>query len=232
MVDPMLSAKEQLDPVPNCGDDRRFPLADLPFGQPELTALLNDADAVLVTHLHRDHWDVAAQQMIAHNKRIYCQPVDVPAILHQGFTDVVGVEEISSWNGWRITRTGGQHGTGEIGQKMGPVSGFVLSRGGTRIYLAGDTIWCDPVALALSTHQPTHIVLNTGGARFLVGDPITMTASDVARVVKEAPGAKVTAVHMDTVNHCFLTRKLLREQLSEMKIDVAIPLDGEKIMIG
>jgi len=109
------------------------------------------------------------------------------------------------------------------------VSGCVLSRGEVRIYIAGDTIWCDPVALALSAHRPTHIVLNTGGARFLVGDPITMTASDVEHVVRGSGASQVIAVHMDTINHCFVTRRLLQEQLQEKGISVTIPSDGEKM---
>ncbi|MGC3945166.1 MAG: MBL fold metallo-hydrolase [Chryseolinea sp.] len=207
LVDPMLSAKEQLDPVANCGNDRRIPMVDLPFERSALPAILDDADAVLLTHLHRDHWDIDAQRMILHKKKIFCQPVDVPAILHQGFVDVVGIEDSAIWNGWKIVRTDGQHGTGEIGQKMGAVSGYVLSKGDIRVYVAGDTIWCEPVALALEQHKPTHIVLNTGGAKFLAGDPITMTALDVEQVAKSSNGSQIIAVHMDTVNHCLSHKK-------------------------
>ena len=40
----------------------------------------------------------------------------------------------------RFERTGGQHGDGEIGRKMAPVSGFVLSaQDEPLLYLAGDT---------------------------------------------------------------------------------------------
>jgi hypothetical protein len=48
-------------------------------------------------------------------------------------------------------RTGGRHGTGEIGEKMGPVSGYVLRGPGEPVvYIAGDTVWCPEVAAALA----------------------------------------------------------------------------------
>ena len=67
-------------------------------------------------------------------------------------------------------------------EALGPVSGFVLDG----VYVAGDTIWCDEVRDAVERHRPRAIVVNGGGARFLEGDPIVMTADDV-RAVREAP---------------------------------------------
>ena len=230
LVDPMLSAKAQLDPVANCGNDKRIPMVDLPIDKNQLSELLKNVDAVLVTHIHRDHWDVAAQKLIPPDTKIFCQPVDAPAIAHQGFVNVMGVEKQTLWNGWHIFRTKGHHGTGEIEVKMGTVSGFVVSKGNTRIYIAGDTIWCDEVADALHLYRPSHVVLNAGGARFLTGDPITMTPDDVVKVGLASPQSKVMAVHMDTVNHCFVTRALLKEQLAGAGVDVLIPADGEKIL--
>ena len=74
---------------------------------------------------------------------------------------------------------------------LAPVSGFVLARAGEpSLYVAGDTVWCDEVAAALDAHRPDVVVVNAGGARFTEGDPITMTADDVAAVAAHAPGAR------------------------------------------
>jgi glyoxylase-like metal-dependent hydrolase (beta-lactamase superfamily II) len=54
LVDPMLSAKEALDPIPNAASQARIPMVDLPFGEAELKQLLDEIDAVLVSHTHRD----------------------------------------------------------------------------------------------------------------------------------------------------------------------------------
>lgn len=147
LVDPMLSPKEALDPVQNCGNDIRFPMVDLPVSQIELLRIANEVDAVVITHLHRDHWDSAAQSMISKNKLIYCQPGDQEKLKAQGFTNVRSVDDELDWDGITIHRTSGKHGTGEIGKKMGEVSGFVFEYGNKSVYLAGDTIWCDDVEM-------------------------------------------------------------------------------------
>ena len=136
------------------------------------------------------------------------------------------------WRGIRLARTGGRHGTGEIGAQMAPVSGFVVSaEGSPSLYVAGDTIWCPEVEEALRAHRPDVVVVNAGAARFLEGDPITMTASDVAEVCRAAPGARVIAVHMEAINHCLLTRRELAEELDAEGLGekVEIPADGETL---
>jgi L-ascorbate metabolism protein UlaG (beta-lactamase superfamily) len=229
LVDPMLSAKGELDPVQNCGNETRIPMVDLPLDEKELDTLLTSVDAILVTHIHRDHWDVAAQKRIDKNKQIFCQPGDEIKIREQGFTQVKVIETSTEWEGIRITRTGGQHGTGEIGKKMGNVSGFVLKAKEESIYIAGDTIWCEEVKKALTEFKPKVTVLNTGGAKFLTGDPITMTPADVISVQEQLPSTRIIAVHMDTVNHCFIRRTDLAQALTEKKINVLIPKDGETV---
>jgi L-ascorbate metabolism protein UlaG (beta-lactamase superfamily) len=229
LVDPMLSAKGELDPVQNCGNETRIPMVDLPLDEKELDTLLTSVDAILVTHIHRDHWDVAAQKRIDKNKQIFCQPGDEIKIREQGFTQVKVIETSTEWEGIRITRTGGQHGTGEIGKKMGNVSGFVLKAKEESIYIAGDTIWCEEVKKALTEFKPKVTVLNTGGAKFLTGDPITMTPADVISVQEQLPSTRIIAMHMDTVNHCFIRRTDLAQALTEKKINVLIPKDGETV---
>lgn len=230
LVDPMLSAAGAMDPVANAANQRRIPLVELPIGDAELAALLKRVDGVLVTHIHRDHWDAQAIALIPKDKPLLCQPADASSIAGAGFTDVWPLEGAGEWLGLAVSRTGGQHGTGEIGQRMGPVSGFVIRAAGEpSLYIAGDTIWCDEVAAALAEHRPDVAVLNSGAAQFLTGDPITMTAADVAQVCAAAPGARVVAEHMGAINHCLLTREALREQLAAAGHAgrVQIPEDGE-----
>jgi L-ascorbate metabolism protein UlaG (beta-lactamase superfamily) len=233
LIDPMLSPKGALDPVQNCGNDIRFPMVNLPVNNNELTRILSETDAVFVTHLHRDHWDIEAQKLIDKNKPVFCQPADEEKIKEQGFTNVQAIDSTIDWHGITIHRTSGKHGTGEIGQKMGIVSGFVFEHTKKVIYVAGDTIWCEEVERPLNEFSPQVTVVNTGGAKFLTGGPITMTPGDVLKVLETLPGTKLIAVHMDTVNHCFIKRKDLLEILTEKKLSskVLIPRDGETIKI-
>jgi len=227
LVDPMLSKRAAMDPVPMAANEDRIPLVDLPVSATELTTLLNDIDAVIVTHTHRDHWDPAAQEQIAKDKIIFCQPIDEALIQSQGFTRVQPIESNFIWNDISIHRTNGQHGTGEIGQKMGTVSGFVFTYGEQRLYIAGDTIWCSDVEDAITTHLPTHIIVNGGGAQFVQGDPITMTINDVLAVAQftEAP---IQVVHLETVNHCYQRRPDFKAAIeaNNLQAQISVPDDG------
>lgn len=229
LVDPMLSPKGAMDPVGNSGNDIRIPMVDLPF---DVKDILEDVDAVFVTHTHRDHWDAVAHEQINKSIAIFCQPVDLDKIRSQGFTNVTAIEDKAQFKGITVHRTGGQHGTGEIGQKMGTVSGFVFERGANKLYVAGDTIWCDDVKRAITTHKPQVVVVNAGGAQFLAGDPITMNAADVMTTSKAVGSSKVIAVHMDTVNHCKVTRNILQSFVAENKLtNVLIPADGQTLAV-
>jgi L-ascorbate metabolism protein UlaG (beta-lactamase superfamily) len=227
----MLSSKEAMEPIGNCGNDFRIPMVDLPFGEKALQQLLEEVDAVFVTHTHRDHWDVAAQQLIDHEKPVFCQPVDEDLIREQGFQNVHSIEEHISWEGIEIHRTGGQHGTGKIGELMGIVSGFVFAHDGRSVYVAGDTIWCAEVKTALDQYQPDYTILNAGGAQFLEGAPITMTPEDIISVHHHLPATQIIAVHMDVINHCFVKREDLKRHLMSSSLinQVVIPEDGEVI---
>ena len=231
LVDPMLSPAQTMDPIANAGNDWRIPMVDLPLAEAELLQLSQEIDAVLVTHTHRDHWDAYAQELLPKHLPILCQPEDQASIGQAGFSQVRPVTEQLVWQGLQISRTGGQHGNGDLGKKMGSVSGFVLKAGDSRsLYIAGDSVWCSEVEQALAQFAPEVVVLNTGAATFATGGgPITMSDEDVCRVCRTVPEAQVVAVHMETVNHCRLSRVALRTsvKVEGLAQQVLIPDDGE-----
>ena len=227
LVDPMLSDVGAMPPVPNAPNPRPFPLVPLP--EPALRVLAG-VDAVLVTHTHRDHFDDAAASLVPKHLPVFCQPEDAAKLSGLGFADVRPVADAVLWEGIEICRTSGQHGTGEIGKRMAPVSGFVLRAADERtLYIAGDTIWCSEVREALRAYTPSVTVANAGAARFHEGDPITMTGENVIEVARQAPQTAVVVVHMETVNHCGLTRSTLASQVAGagLRSRVWIPRDGE-----
>ena len=234
MVDPMLAGAGATDSVANTPNQRRNPLVGLPFGDEGTLSLLEETDAVLVTHTHNDHWDGRARDLLPKQTPILCQPEDWDEISAAGFRRVTPVENGLEWSGLSLTRTRGRHGTGEIGNSMAPVSGFVVrAEGSPTLYVAGDTIWCPEVEEALDAHSPDVVIVNAGAARLLEGDPITMTAEDVARVSRALPDTLVVAVHMEAINHCLLTRGELENHLDrEGLLDRArIPADGESLEV-
>lgn len=233
LVDPLLAPRFHYDPIPMAGNMLRYPLVDLPFPAAGLPPLLATVDAVLLTHPHPDHWDEVARELLPPHMPVFCQPTDVDLLRAQGFTDVRPVAEQLDWHGIRLYRTSGQHGTGEIGQLMGTVSGFVVEADNQRLYLAGDTIWCDDVARALDHYQPQAVVLNAGAARFVQGDPIVMTAAEVIRVARHAPQAQVYAVHLETVSHGTEDRVTTRAAVEQAGLTawVHVPADGEWLTV-
>jgi L-ascorbate metabolism protein UlaG (beta-lactamase superfamily) len=232
LVDPMLDDAGARPAIQNSPNPRTNPLVALPISAPEV---LQDIESVLVTHTHSDHWDASAAELLPKNLPLFGQPEDESKFRSQGFTAVQPVSKSADWHDTEITRTGGQHGTGEIGKAMAPVSGFVLRASGEpTLYVAGDTIWCPEVAEALREFRPEVVILNCGAAQFLEGGPITMTAEDVITVCRNIPGAQVVAVHMEAINHCPLTRSDLAFQLQAARVSrqVAIPDDDEWVNIG
>ena len=232
LVDPMLGEAGAAPAVPNTPNQRPNPLVGLPFGDDNLADLVEKTDAVLVTHTHNDHWDGRARELVPKDTLVLCQPEDEARISGAGFANVSAVDPGLAWKHLRFFRTGGRHGTGEIGAQLAPVSGFVVQADNSpSLYVAGDTIWCEEVEEALKAYRPDVIVVNAGAAQFLEGDPVTMTADDVAQVCCAAPEARVIATHMETINHCLLTRAELAGHLDEQGLSdqVTVPDDGEML---
>jgi len=234
LVDPMLGEQGSAPPIPDTPNQRPNPLVPLSVPAPELAA---NVDAVLVTHMHKDHFDDTAQRALDQSLPLACQPEDAGALRRFGFSDVLPVDDSIDLLGIRVSRTSGRHGTGTIGDAMAPVSGFVLSASGEpTLYIAGDTIWCDEVQAALTEHSPGVVVVNAGGARFNQGDPITMTPADVIAVTEATPDqTMVVAVHMDAINHCVDGRAELRAALRERDLlgsRVLVPDDGASAALG
>jgi L-ascorbate metabolism protein UlaG (beta-lactamase superfamily) len=209
LVDPMLRAAETTPPIENTPNPKRNPLVELPVPAEDVVA---GVELCIVTHLHGDHFDDAAAELLPRGLPILTQPESVDALVARGFTNVAVRHEA-------IAMTRGRHGTGETAAAMGAVSGWVVDG----VYIAGDTIWCEEVERALHEHDPHAVVVNGSGARFVDSDPIVMDADD-ARRLRSATSGEVVVVHLEAINHCLEPRSAYRA------IDgVRVPDDGETI---
>ena len=226
LVDPMLDEAGARPAIGNTPNPVPNPTVALPFPPEDV---VRELDGIVVTHLHADHLDEAAIRLLPRGVPVLCQPPDVERLEGHGLEPLVAVADAGTFVGLAVTRTGGQHGTGSIAEMLAPVSGFVLTADGRSLYLAGDTVWVPEVADALARHRPDVVVVNAGGARFLEGDPITMTPDDVIAVARAAPRARVVAVHMESLNHCVVTRDEPEAAAVEAGVDVLIPDDGETL---
>jgi L-ascorbate metabolism protein UlaG (beta-lactamase superfamily) len=220
LVDPMLDPAGARPAIANTEPELPNPLVELPVATDDLLAV----DAVLVTHLHADHFDDTAARLIADRLPVFCQPEDVEALRERAVTRLTAVADAVAIaiGDVQVTRTGGHHGFGELGEALGPVSGYVLEAAEETLYLAGDTVWCQEVDTVLRGLTPDVVVVNAGGARFIGSERIIMDLGDVRMVRAAAPEATVIAVHLEAINHCPITRAQMRE------LDgVRVPEDGE-----
>ena len=215
LVDPMLDDEGARPPIEGTRNPVPNPTAALPMPAEEVVSGL---DAVLVTHRHRDHLDGTAEQLLPRDVPVFCQPEDEEALRELGLA-ARAVDDEVAWEGLRIVRTPGRHGTGPIADALAPVSGFVLDG----LYIAGDTVWYEGVEDTIERNRPSVAVVNAGGAEFAEGGLIIMGTDDVREVVARVP--TVVAVHLEALNHCYLTRAALRAALP----DVLVPADGETL---
>jgi L-ascorbate metabolism protein UlaG (beta-lactamase superfamily) len=217
LVDPMLDDVGARPPIERTRNQVANPTVPLPFPAEDVVRGL---DAVIVTHRHRDHLDTRGEELLPRDVPVYCQPEDEEALRELG-VDARSVDDAVEWDGLRIARTPARHGSGRMAELLAPVSGFVLNE----LYLAGDTVWYQGVEETIARHRPRVAVVNAGGAEFVEGGLIVMGTDDVREVVARVP--TVVAVHLEALNHCFLTRAELRRSLPE----VLVPEDGETLEV-
>jgi L-ascorbate metabolism protein UlaG (beta-lactamase superfamily) len=230
LIDPLLGSKHSYPSYVGIQDN---PTVGLPIPAAEV---LRDVGLILISHLHGDHFDGTAQDIIDKALHILCQPGDRETIDTHGFNNVVELKNETRWNHVNISRTGGQHGTGQWAERLNPVSGFVFQHPDEpTLYWIGDSIWCEEVGQALDKYEPDVIVSHSGGAELEDSGPIIMDAAQTIMVCEAAPSAVVIATHMEALDHCKTSRKDLLLAAEQSKIDLdrlLIPADGELVEIN
>lgn len=229
LVDPFLSEKGVYPPFLNSArQDQNNPLVSLPV---LINEIIQDLDAVIVTHLHLDHWDDAAKEALPKDIKLFTQnEEDAKEVQSAGFQNVEVLQEDTIFEGIQLSKTKGEHGRGEILNLTGLVCGVVFKHQDEKtLYVAGDTVWYEGVQEAIDSHHPEIIVVNAGDNQFLEGGSLVMGKEDVFAVHQAAPEAAIISVHMEAVNHWALSKEELRKSADEKGLSskIYVPADGE-----
>jgi len=225
LIDPDLAPKHSR---PSFTGRSPNPMTDLPVAASDIIA---DVDFVIVSHLHADHFDKVAQDMLPKHLPLVCQPGDEDKIRSFGFLDVTPLYDDLTIDGIYLKRCEGNHGSGPVLDKMGSVMGFTIEgEGEASIYWAGDTILYPPVRAAIEEIVPEIIITHSCGAKW--DDVlIVMDAEQTVELCESAaPSARVIAVHMEALDHATVSRSDLRAYANDRAIDkhrLIIPDDGE-----
>lgn len=229
LIDPFLAEKGSYPPfLSSLRVCQKNPLVDLPIS---IDDIIRNLDAIIVTHLHLDHWDDTAKAVLPKGIKLFVQnEADADEVSKAGFVNVEVLQDETVFEDIQLSKTMGEHGRGEILKRTGLVSGVVFKHSHEKtLYVAGDTVWYDAVDAAIKTHKPDIIVVNGGDNQFLVGGSLVMGKDDIYQVYQTAPEAKIISVHMEAVNHWGLSRDELRSFINEkgLSTNIFVPDDGE-----
>ncbi|GAA4725899.1 MBL fold metallo-hydrolase [Brevibacillus fulvus] len=229
LIDPFLAEKGAYPPFRNSlRQDQNNPLVGLPTS---IDTMICNLDAVIVTHLHLDHWDDAAKKVLPKDVKIFVQnDADAAEVEKAGFRNIEVLQENTVFANIRLIKTKGEHGRGELLQRTGHVCGVILKHPDEKtLYIAGDTVWYEGVRETIELHKPGIIVVNGGDNQYLQGGSLVMGKEDIYHVTQAAPHAKIISVHMEAVNHWTLSREQLKSFTQEKGISskVFVPNDGE-----
>ncbi len=226
LMDPYLGEKGS---GPSYAGVRKSPVTELPFREEDI---LKNVDAVILSHVHSDHFDEKAMKLLNKDLPLICPSEEVSFLKENGFNNPVPIESSILWKEIEICRIDGQHGFGEVLEEMGSTCGFMFkAENEPDFYWTGDTIFSEVVKSTIEAYQPKVIATHSCGAQWK-WTPILMNDVDTAAIAALAPDSTVVAVHMEAVDHETIDRKQLRNTADIMKVGrdrLLIPADGEII---
>ena len=145
--------------------------------KPAVFTGLPQADLILLTDIHGDHMDPA---LIAAESKAGTEIIAPPAVVKTVTTaSPISNGEKKTWGGWTIEAVPMYNLTrgpeaGKLYHDKGRGNGYILTYGGTRIYLSGDTEGI-PEMRALKNIDVAFVCMNL---------PYTMTPEEAADAVK------------------------------------------------
>jgi L-ascorbate metabolism protein UlaG (beta-lactamase superfamily) len=165
-------------------------------------------DAILLSHLHGDHWDRIATRSLPRRTPVVTTPAAARELGRKGFAQTSDLtpwqthELTSGTTTLRITAVPGVHGPGLLGRLLPPVMGSVLElvrdgAVGWRGYVSGDTIYRRDIGQVLERCGPLDVAIPHLGGTKALGFTVTMDARQGADLVDLLRPPVVVPVHYD-----------------------------------
>jgi L-ascorbate metabolism protein UlaG (beta-lactamase superfamily) len=164
-------------------------------------------DAVVLSHLHGDHFDRIAKADLARSQPVITTPAAARRLTDWGF-DARGID---TWTTETLHRDGetlaveslpGIHARGLMGALLPPVMGSLLEHrvGGEvrrRVYLSGDTLTGEHISEIVRRHPDIDVaVVHLGGTRVLL-HTVTMDADQGVDFLRRVQPRQAVPVHYD-----------------------------------
>ena len=171
---------------------------------------LPDLDAVLLSHLHGDHWDRVATRRLDRDLPVLTTPHASRRLQLRGFTRAMGMR---TWTDHvlrregrqlRVTALPGRHAPGLVQALFPPVMGSLLEFGpeggepDLRVYISGDTLFYDGLAEIARRHPELDLaVLHLGGTTVLGRLMVTMDGRQGTDLLELLRPHRAVPVHYD-----------------------------------
>lgn len=167
-------------------------------------------NAVVLSHLHGDHFDRVARRGLARELPVVTTPHATKRLRRWGFEHSVAVPTWHNWtmensDGARLTVTSlpARHAFGLLGRLLPPVMGSLLEfrefpgDEPYRVYLTGDTLVHDRLREIGARFPDIDLgVVHLGGTRVL-GRTVTMDGAQGAELLATVPMGAAVPVHYD-----------------------------------
>lgn len=168
------------------------------------TGRLGRIDGILLSHDHHfDNLDRSGRILLTQSPIVYTTTVGAERLGSSvvGLTPWQTIQHRAPAGSIAITATPGRHGPPD--GDRGPVIGFVLGSGASRVYVSGDTVWYEGVQEVIRRFDPAIALLNLGAAKVAVAGPapLTFTAEEAVRFAQAAPRAVIVPLHFEGWAH-------------------------------
>jgi len=180
---------------------------------PALTpAELPPYDALVLSHLHGDHFDRVARRELPREPPVVTTARAAQTLRKWGFAGATGLEHWDTWDAvrgterLRITAVPGQHGPAGVHRLLPPVIGTVVDletqeaggwRRDLRVYITGDTLNVPRLREVTERFPDVDVMVAHLGGTKVLGVLVTMDGRQGTDLVERVRPRAVVPIHHD-----------------------------------